>query len=215
MRLPRGVGLVDLAVAIIVAVALLMGPREMFASPAFKGDDAQQFAIGLAEARTIARPGDGQAVEDFTRKLDDAGMKDWAVEAAVHASARAGDSPTRWRALLAVSVAFVDLLDVVPALDYANRALAACTASRASGDQNACPSWEEIRMQLYQQHLDKGVQSGIDPKQGPAAAEAFRRAGDSALRQIRLVPDHGAQGSIGSASGSATGSSGSGSVSAP
>lgn len=212
MRLPRGVGLVDLAVAIIVAVALLMGPREMFASPAFKGDDAQQFAIGLAEARTIARPGDGQAVEDFTRKLDAAGMKDWAVESAVHASARAEDSPTHWRALLAVSVAFVDLLDVVPALDYANRALAACTASRAKGDQSACPSWEEIRMQLYQQHLDAGVKSGIDPKKGPAAAEAFRRAGDSALRQIRLVPNH-SPASTGSGSGSS--GSGAGSASAP
>jgi hypothetical protein len=30
------------------------------------------------------------------------------------------------------------------------------------------------------------VKSGIDPHRGPEAAQAFRRAGESALRQIHL-----------------------------
>jgi hypothetical protein len=69
----------------------------------------------------------------------------------------------------------------VPGLDYANRALTACETHRP-----ACPSWEQIRMKLYQQHLDAGVASGIDPHKGPDAVRAFRRAGETALRQIRL-----------------------------
>src|SRR5690242_13809638 len=169
MELRRYVGLVDLGVATIVAVAIFLPPREMYASAAIKGDDSQQFAVALAEARTIAKPGDGQAVEDFARKLGESGMKDWAIEIAQHASEHAKDSPTRWRALLATSVGYVDELDVVPALDYANRALAACESAREKGDALACPSPDEVRMQLYQQHLDAGVKSGFDPKKGPAA----------------------------------------------
>src|SRR5262245_58014232 len=139
MTLPRHFGLVDLAVATVVAVALFLPAREMYAQNAFKGDD---FAIGIAEARTMARPTDGVAIEDFTRKLGEANMKDWAIESSVRLSERAKESPTRWRALIAASVAYVEKVDVVPALDYANRALAACEAARAKGDAAACPSWE-------------------------------------------------------------------------
>ncbi|MGE5187075.1 MAG: hypothetical protein ACM31C_33725 [Acidobacteriota bacterium] len=183
MRMPRVFSLVDVAILTVVAVALFLPAREMHAAPVIKGDDARQLAVALAEARTIARPGDGRAVEDFARRLDEVGANDWAIEAAVRASERAKESPTRWRALLAASAAFVDRLDVVPALDYANRALAACTSAQEKGNTAACPSWEEIRMELYQKHLDAGVKSGIDPRVDPAG---FRRAGESALRQIRL-----------------------------
>ena len=204
MQLPRFVGLVDLGIAAVIVVAVVLPAREMYASAAIKGDEAQQFAIALAEARTIARPDDGHAVEDFTRKLDEANMKDWAIDFAVAASDHAKNSPTRWRALLAASVAYVDHLDVVPGLDYANRALNACSSAQQKGDAAACPTWEEVRMQLYQQNLDAGVKSGIDPRHDP---RGFRRAGESGLRQIHLgghdkdVPDKTA------GSGAATGSS--------
>jgi len=205
MQLPRFVGLVDLGIATVLVVALVLPAREMFASPAIKGDEPHQFAIALAEARTIANPNDGQAVEDFTRLLGDAGMKDWAIEASVAASEHATDSPTRWRTLLAASAAFVGRLDVKPALDYANRALSACESAQAQiAITGACPSWEEIRMQLYQQHLEAGVKSGIDPRRDPAG---FRRAGETALRSIRLG---GHDKERGSGAGSANGSAGSG-----
>ena len=187
MKLPRFVGLVDLGIAVVVLVAVLLPAREMYASAVIKGDDASQFAIALAEARSMARPGDGQAVEDLERRLSDANQKDWAIETSVHASDLAKDSPTRWRALLAASVAYIDRLDVVPALDYANRALSACHSSQDSGDAAACPSWEEIRMTLYQKHLDAGVKSGIDPRRDP---NGFRKAGESALLQIHLGTGH-------------------------
>lgn len=191
MQLSRFVGLVDLAVATVVLVMIVLPPREMYASAAQKGSPADQFALALAEARTMAHPDDGAAVDEVARRLGAAGFKDWAIEAALRGSERAMRSPSRWRALLATSVAFVDRLDVVPALDYANRALSACQSTETtddapSGRPPACPSWEQIRMKLYQQHLDAGVKSGIDPRRGPEAAKAFRRAGESALRQIHL-----------------------------
>ena len=183
MKIPRP-GLIDLGILTVVAVALILPAREMSAQPVITADDAQQFALALAEAKTIARPGDGNAAEDLGRRLSEANQKDWAIEAMVRASDHAKDSPTRWRALLAASVAFVDKLEVKDGLEYANRALAACSASRDKGDASACPSAEEIRMQLYQQALDAGVKSGKDPRHDP---EGFRRAGESGLRQIRIM----------------------------
>jgi hypothetical protein len=187
MKLPRFVGMVDLGVATVVAVMIFLPAREMYAQSVVKGDDAKQFSIALAEARTIVNPGDGVAVEELGRNLSDAAQKDWAVETTVYASDRAKDSPTRWRALMAASVAYIDRLDAVPALDYANRALTACHATQDAGNAAACPSWEEIRMTLYQKHLDAGVKSGIDPHHDPIG---FRKAGESALLQIHLGTGH-------------------------
>jgi hypothetical protein len=181
MRLSRFVGFIDLGVATVVLVTLVLPPREMYASAVDSGAEAERFALALAEARTMAHPDDGAAVDELARRLGAAGQKDWAIELAVGGSERARQSPTRWRALLAASAAFADRLDVVPALDHANRALSACDDHPA-----ACPSWERSRMKLYQDYLDAGVKSGIDPHRGPAAAQAFRRAGEGALRQIRL-----------------------------
>lgn len=181
--MPRFFNLLDISVVTVVAVAIFLPSRKMHASNAIKGEEAKQFAVALAEARTIARPDDGLAVEDFAKKLAEADLKDWAVEASVKASERAKDSPTRWRALIAASVAYVEKLEVVKALDYANRALSSCEAAREKGDAAACPSWEEVRMRLYQQHLNAGVESKIDPRLDPAG---FRRAGESALRQIYI-----------------------------
>lgn len=182
MGMPRLFGFVDLGVTVVVAVAIFLPARDMQASPAIKGDE---FSVALAEARTQAHPGDGVAIETFTRKLGEAGMKDWALESAVRLSDKAKDSPTRWRALSAASVAYIEKVEAVPALEYANKAIEACEAA-AKVDPTACPTFELVRMQFYQQHLDAGVASGIDPKLDPAG---FRRAGQSKLRQIYIGPN--------------------------
>lgn len=178
MRLPRFLGFVDLAVLTVIFVAIILPARVMHASAAMKGADAEHFALALAEARMVARPDDPVALADFSRRLSRAGFIDWAIENAVEGLPRTEKSPEAWRSLLAVSVAHVDRLDVRPALDYANKALAACSAAGAS-----CASWELIRMKLYQEHLDAGIASGIDPRQDP---KGFQRAGQSNLRMIRL-----------------------------
>src|SRR3954470_10083228 len=181
MQLPRFIGLVDVAIITVVIGTVVIPARTMYAHATHKGDETQTFGLALAEARSIAHPDDGAAVSELSRRLGEVAFKDWAVEAAVHGADRAKSSPSAWRALLAASVAYVDKLDVIPALDYANRALTAC---HESGD--ACPSWEEIRMKLYQQHLDAGVKSGIDPRRDP---KGFRAAGEAGLRSIRLTPN--------------------------
>jgi hypothetical protein len=200
MQLRRFVGFVDIGIAVMVLVALLLPAREMFASTAYKASEADQFALALAEARTLAHPDDGAAIDQLSRKLGAAGFKDWAIEAALRGSERAKASPTRWRALLATSVAFTDRIDVVPALDYVNRAVSACEDHRP-----ACPTWEQVRMEQYQRHLDAGVKSGIDPRRGPAAAKAFRQAGEAGLRQI-YVGGHTGERPVTPPEASATGS---------
>jgi hypothetical protein len=174
MKLPRFVGIVDLAVIVVVGVALFLPAREMYAAEPMKGTDEARFEVALAEARMVAHPEDGLAVSEAGRRLDDAGFKDWAIEETVHGARTAKD----WRGQLAASVAYVEHLDATPALEYANKALEACHAQAA-----ACPSWEEIRMSLYQQHLDAGVKSGIDPRKDP---KGFRAAAEAALRTIRI-----------------------------
>jgi hypothetical protein len=182
MKLPRFVGIVDLAVVVSLAIALPIcsSPPPMQATDAVKGTEAERFAIAHAEAQVIASPSSGARVAELTDGLGHAGFKDWAIEAAVRGAARARDAPDRWRALAAASVAYVERIDVHPALDYIDAALASCEAHRA-----ACPSWEELRMSFYRQHLAAGIESGIDPRRDPVG---FRNAGERGLRPVRLSP---------------------------
>ena len=178
MRLSRYVGFVDLGILAIVFVLVALPPREMFARDAAKGSDADQFALALAEARAVVHPDDTVGATDLERRLVAANFRDWAITETVRAVAANQGKPDLWRALLSVSIAYVDRVDVKPALDYANRALNACHASAQS-----CPSWEEVRMDLYQRSLDAGVKSGIDPWRDPLG---FRKAGERALHPIHV-----------------------------
>lgn len=181
MQLRRFVGVIDIGIAAVILVAIALPAREMYATSAQGGSAAEQYQLALAEARTLAHPDDGAAVDDLAHRLGAAGFKDWAIEVASRGSERSQRSPTWWRALMAASVAFGDRNDAIPALDYANRALSACDAQPA-----ACPGHEQVRMRQYQQQLAAGVASGIDPREGPAAVRAFRQAAERGLRQIHL-----------------------------
>lgn len=194
MRFVRYVSLVDVITTVMVLFILLLPPRSMVAAWAAKGSEAERYGLALSEARAIDDAKDGELVAELSRRLHQAKLSDWAVEAAARGSVSAKGSPSEWRALLATSVAYVERLEAVPALDYARKALAACAAARAV-DERVCPSWEEVRMDLYARHLDAGVASGIDAKKDPAG---FRRAGESALRPIHIrdrnnAPEPGSQ----------------------
>ncbi|HWU89331.1 MAG TPA: hypothetical protein VN253_18840 [Kofleriaceae bacterium] len=180
MKLPRFVGPVDLAVLVVVIAAVLFPPRPMQASDAGKGTDADRFALAYAEAKVLADPTNGARIGELAERLGAAGFRDWAIETAVEGAERAKPSPNRWRALMAASVAYVDRLDVHPALEYIDLALSECERHR-----EACPKWEEVRMDLYREHLAAGVKSGIDPRKDPVG---FRKAGESGLRPVRLTP---------------------------
>jgi hypothetical protein len=178
MKLPRSIGLVDLAVITVLLVMVVLPPREMYASAAAKGDDKAQFALALSEARSVADPTNGEKVAELARRLGDANYHDWPIEAASAGATAAKGSPTEWKAQLAASVGYIDRVDVVPALQWANKALATCRAL-----PGGCPSFEEVRMSLYVDHLDAGVKAGIDPRHNP---KAFGAAGENAVRTIRL-----------------------------
>lgn len=182
MHLPRYVGIIDLGIATVLLVAIVLPAREMYANPAVRGTEDEQFALALAEARTLAQPEDGVRADEFAHQLGTLGFKDWAVEAGIDGADRGRQSPTRWHALLAASVAYVERLDAVNALDYANRAIAACE----SAGTVACPDWEKIRMELYQRHLEAGVKKNIDPRKHP---KAFREAGESLIIHIGATHD--------------------------
>lgn len=180
MQITRVVSLTDLVVLIVVAVALFLPPRTVTASAVDKLAPEGRLALAYAEARATARPDDGAAVYDYSRRLGEAGQLDWAVQVAGAAADRAAGTPAKWRAELAASVAHADRLEVKEALEWANRALGSC----ALAGEEACPSWDQIRMELYQRHLDAGVKSGIDARKDP---RAFREAGEAALRRVRAL----------------------------
>jgi hypothetical protein len=178
VRITAYLSLVDITVAVVVAVAVLMPPRLQSAAAVAKLDEDAQWGLAASEARLLARPGDAAAATEQSRRLREARLLDWAIEVPALAVADAGEAPGRWRAMLATSAAYAERLDVQEALDWAQRALAVCGSS-----SDACPSWEQVRMELYARHLEGGIKSGIDPRKDP---EGFRRAGEQGLRQIRL-----------------------------
>jgi hypothetical protein len=191
----KRIGPVDIAVVVVLLLAVAMPPREVVATAAIKGDNASTFPLALAEARTIAQPTDGGARADFARKLDDIKQNDWAIEDAARGAAIATPA-TAWRAWLAVSVGYVDRLDAAMAFELVQKALKVC-------DPSTCPPWERARMEIYRDHLDAGLRAGIDPKRDP---EGFRRAGERGLHAAHISgydyqaePRH-ATGSAGSAS---------------
>jgi hypothetical protein len=179
VSITRHFNLLDLVVVIVVAVAVFLPPRETYALDAAKGTDADRIALATAEARTLAHPDDGVAAAELGRRLTLAGHTDWAVEATAELGERAVRSPSRWRALLATSVAYAERLEATEALEWARRALDACHVAGAS----ACPSEDEVRVDIYVQHLDAGVRSGINPRRNP---EGFRAAGVDVIRSIHL-----------------------------
>jgi len=188
----------DVVVGIVVAVALFLPPRVLMAQPVDKLDAESRTALAFAEARVAAHPDDGAAVYDLVRRLGDAKQSDWGVQAAAVAAARSEGSPTRWRAMLATSVAHADRFEAKEALEYATASLAEC----ARAGEVTCPSWEQVRVELYQRHLDAGVRSGIDAKKNPVG---FREAGEAALRTVRAFgsgPVGGADSGSGAGSGS-------------
>ena len=187
----RHFNLLDLVVVIVVAVAVFLPPRATYALDAAKGTDEDRAALAEAEARTLAHPDDGVAAAELGRRLTLTGHLDWAVEATAELAERAVQSPSRWRALLATSLAYAERLEAKESLEWARRALDACHVAGAT----ACPTEEEVRVAIYVKHLDAGVRSGIDPRRNP---EGFREAGVVDIRQIRLnVP--GPSGDRGSA----------------
>jgi hypothetical protein len=170
------VGPLDLAAAIVVLVVLFLPPRAMTVESAYARvapEDRASLADRLARAQAaISRdPADGAAAQEMVELLlaQGVGQHDQALRVAGEAARHEG-SPTRWRALLAMSWAHAERFEIQAAHDVAAQALTACQAT-----PSACPVHERARIQFFLDELAAGVEAiarGFDPRSDPAG---FRR----------------------------------------
>jgi hypothetical protein len=172
--------LADIVVTIVVLVALFLPPRVATGARVGTFHDGGRRSVAFAEARAMVAPRDGRAAYDLSQQWSDAKQYDWAVQIASVAVAQTAATPTHWRALYALSMAYIDRYDAKQALTYAEQALAACEAARVI----ACPDTDQARIELQRRFLDAGVRSGIDPRRHP---REFREAANAALRQVHTT----------------------------
>jgi hypothetical protein len=174
------IGILDITAALVVLVVMLLPARSVTVRPAY-GDDAERVReIELAQARLAADPGDGEAAYALVKHLLESGHTDWALRVAGNASGLDGGRGS-WRALLAISAAHAQRIEIEDAARFAQRALEACQAT-----EHDCPSYEEVRLQLYKQQLEAGlgaIERGVDPRRQPAE---FREALETGLRAVRI-----------------------------
>ncbi|HLU65623.1 MAG TPA: hypothetical protein VKZ63_05080 [Kofleriaceae bacterium] len=171
-----GIGLLDVSAAVLVLIVLVMPGRDLHVATAYRQVEPEDLAsltaeVAEAQARLVADPADGAAAEKLAMLLArrPVNQHDQALRLAGAAAARES-SPTRWRALWAVSLAHADLLEIEDAHRQAALALEACRAAPA-----ACPAHEEQRLALYTDRLAAGVEAiarGADPRVDP---ERFRQ----------------------------------------
>jgi hypothetical protein len=171
----------DITVAIVLVAFAVLPDRTPGVKDAFAADDAQARLIAREQARVAAHPEDGGAAAALANALIDVGQTDAALRIAAEGAQRAG-ATSKWRALLAVSVAHAERVEVREAFDYATQALTACHTAQAIAETH-CPSFEEVRVDIYGRQLDAGIRAGIDPRVDPVA---FRAAAEAALRTVNV-----------------------------
>lgn len=170
------VGLFDIGAAVLVAIVLVMPGRALHVGTGYRYVEPADLPALLDEvarnqASLLADPGDGASAERLVQLLASrpANQHDQAFRLAGQVASRT-ESPTRWRAVLALSSAHADRIEIAEAHQLAVKAQQACDA--AGG---ACPEHEKIRLRLYTEELAAGLQAiarGIDPRVDP---EQFRR----------------------------------------
>jgi hypothetical protein len=178
MRIHRFLSLTDLVVVTVVAVAIFLPKRPIYAVDAYKLEHDARADLAAAEASAMARPTDGFAAYELARRLARAQQLDWAVEAGAETAARATEA-SAWRAQLAVAEARADRIEVQLAFEAAEDALAMCVAA---GD-GACPAWERLKIELFRNYLEAGLKSGINPRTHP---KSFKKAASETMHMVDI-----------------------------
>jgi hypothetical protein len=171
------VGLFDVGAAVLVLIVLVMPERDLHVGTGFRHVEAAELAgvvsdIAQAQAELQRHPDDGAVAERLAQILASrpVNQHDQALRVAGMAANHTG-SPARWRALLALSSAHADRIEIAEAHRYAAEAQSACDAAPPP----ACPAHEKVRLRLYAEQLAAGMQAiarGIDPRVEP---DRFRR----------------------------------------
>jgi hypothetical protein len=169
------IGIFDLIAVVLVAIAVLMP------APGFIVEDGYAEArpsdlriVAQAQARLAESPADGAEVG----RLADTLVRLNQHQDALRQAGESFEAGGGWRAAIAVSVVHADRVEVGPALDWANKALAAC-----DGDRSMCPEHDRVRISLYQSGMQAGLESGVDPRLQP---EAFRKEVRKSLQPVRI-----------------------------
>lgn len=168
------VGLLDIVAvgAFLVALVLPSPSREVKSLYGYTNAAAAVTSTQIAEAQAeVARDrARGGAAARLAELLVRARQTDWAVRAAVRPAT--ASAPDRWRAVVALSAAYVDRLEIRSALEWAVRAVEACDADGAD-----CADYQHVRLDMYHTALRAAWDSRIDPKVNRKGfAEAAQRA---------------------------------------
>jgi hypothetical protein len=174
------VGLLDIVAfgALLVAIVLPSPSREVKSLYGYTSATAAVTPAQIAEAQAdVARdPASGAAAARLAELLVRARQTDWAVRAAVRPAT--ASAPDRWRALVALSAAHVDRLEIRPALEWAVRAVEACDADGAD-----CAEHQHVRLDMYHTALRAAFDSRIDPR---VNRKGFVEAAQRAVPIIRV-----------------------------
>ncbi len=164
-------GLLDIAAAGAFVLVLVLPSPSRPIRPQYPGAlAALSPAIAEAQAQVARAPDDAAAAARLADVLVRARQTDWAIRAGARAAQ--SSSPERWRALVAVSAAHIDRLEIGLGYEWAKKALAACDETGAD-----CPGFERTRLEMYTSALEAVHASGADPKRNPnGLIEAAQRA---------------------------------------
>lgn len=152
----------DLAVLLLVAVAVLLPRPDVKVQPGLRLDDERRLRVAELEAELLARPGDPAASLELADLFMDARRPDWAA-AVLGGSLRR--TPDDHRLYARQALALADHFAAGPAFDAANRAHGLCEG----GSRVPCTEGEKTRIRFLRDTLEQ-VQN-IDMRKDPNAAK--------------------------------------------
>lgn len=152
----------DLAVLVLLAVAILMPRPDVKVKPALPESSPARQRIAELQAQTMADPSDTMAALDLAGVFMDIGHPEWAL-ASLDAVLAA--HPDDHRIHLARSLAFVDHFEAGYAFGEAMRALALCE----TGSISPCDEAEHGRMVILKSTLDRI--KNMDMRRDPNSAK--------------------------------------------
>jgi hypothetical protein len=148
----------DLAVLLLVAVAVLLPRPDVKVQPGLRLDSERTLRVAELEAQLSANPGDPTASLELADLFLDAKRPDWALAAVTPALER---EPHDHRLYGRRSIALADHFEAGPAYQAVAKALSLCD----SGSTTPCSETERSRLQLLHDTLDtvKDVDMRTDP----------------------------------------------------
>lgn len=152
----------DLAVLVLLAIAILMPRPDVKVKPAVAESSPARQRIAELQAELMAKPDDSTAALELAGIFMDIGHPDWALSAVESALAA---HPDDHRLHLARSLAFVDHFEAGYAYGEAKRALALCEG----GSLVPCDEAERGRMTILLGTLERI--KNLDMRRDPNSAK--------------------------------------------